>query len=96
MIKGCAFFVVGIFLLIMIPAGIGIVGGVFGLLAGLFGAIFGIIAGIFGAIFGVIAWIFKSLFHLLFGWGHFGFHCNGFFLAAILILIVALAINRKK
>ena len=96
MLKGCAFFIVGIFLLIMIPVGIGVIGGVFGLLVGIVGGVFGIIAGIFGAILGCAAWIFKGLFHLLFGWNHFGFHCNGFLLTALVVLVIALAINRKK
>ncbi|MGC4020608.1 MAG: hypothetical protein QM734_01020 [Cyclobacteriaceae bacterium] len=96
MLKGCAFLIFGFFLIILIPVTIGIIGGAFGLVVGLLGGIFGIIMGIIGAIFGGIAWIFKGIFHLLFGWTHFGFHCNGFILTALIIAIIIVAFNRRK
>jgi len=99
MIKGCAFLVVGFMCLLMVPICIGIGGGLIGLIFGLIGGLFGVIAGIFGAIFGMIGWIIKSFFHLLFGWncdwGLHPFHVNGFFTAAILVLIIVLLIRRK-
>jgi hypothetical protein len=87
--------------LLALPLAIGLGGGLFGLAIGLIGGLVGLLFGIFGAIIGAIAWIFKSIFHLLFGWHtdfghHHWFHFNGYLFAAIIILILAVTLNKKK
>jgi hypothetical protein len=92
-------------LLITFPFWIGIIAAVGGILAGVFGAIFGIAGGLLGAFFGVIggllsviaeiiSWPFKMLFgwHELDWWPHV--HCNGFLVAALVIL--ALVVSKRK
>src|SRR6266850_6579158 len=101
MVKGCSFLLVGLLLLVSIPLCIGIAGGIFGLIFGIIGGIFGLIFGLMGGIFKAIAWAFGSMMHLIFGWhSDFGFHpwhwhFNGYFFAALIILIIALS-QRKK
>jgi hypothetical protein len=70
------------------PIWIGIFGGLIGLIFGLFGACIGIIAGIFGAIFGSIGSVF----------GIFGgsFPLSGFFVVALIFLIVLISRSKKK
>lgn len=90
-----------ILLFFTFPIWIGLAGGLIGLFFGLMGGLIGIIAGIFGAIIGVIAWIFKCIFGVFFGWGHsdFGFHpfhFNHYFLAAILVAVLAVIISKRK
>src|SRR6185369_8948071 len=102
MIKAFSFLIVAFVLLLALPLAIGLGGGLFGLAIGLIGGLIGLLFGIFGAIIGAIAWIFKSIFHLLFGWHmgfdhhHHWFHFNGCIFAVIIILILAVALNRKK
>ncbi len=101
MVKAFSFLLVGFFLILTIPLIIGLGAGFFGLAIGLIGGLFGILFGLLGAIIGAIAWVFKSMFHLLFGWHlgfghHHGFHPNGYILAAIIILILAVVLNKKK
>ena len=97
MIKTFSFLVIGFLLLFVVPLCIGIVGGMFGLIFGVIGLVFGLI----GFILKSIAWIFSSITHLLFGWHtEFGFHewhwhFNGYVLAALIILIIAIS-QRKK
>jgi hypothetical protein len=101
MVKAFSFLLVGFFLLLTLPLMIGLGAGFFGVVIGLIGGLFGLFFGLFGAILGAIAWIFKSVFHLLFGWHlgfghHHWFHFNGYVFAAIVILILAIALKRKK
>jgi hypothetical protein len=101
MVKAFSFLVVAFILLLTLPLAIGLGGGLFGLAIGLIGGLIGLLFGIFGAIIGAIAWIFKTIFHLLFGWHmglghHHWFHFNGYIFTAIIILIFAVALNRKK
>ncbi len=84
------------------PVWIGLIAGGFGLIIGIVGAIFGVFFGIIGAIFGAIGGIFEAIFSGIFGWGHHWnfisfphFHLNGFGIAVI-IVIAALVLNRKK
>ncbi len=100
MIKAFSLLIIGFIALLAIPICIGLAGGLFGLVFGLIGGVIGLIAGLFGAVIGGIAWIFRSIFHVFFGWG-FGhhehwFHFNGYLFAALLILILAVALKRKK
>ena len=101
MVKAFSFLVVAFFLLLTVPLMIGLGGGLFGLAIGLIGGLFGLLFGLLGAIIGAIAWIFKSILHLLFGWHlglghHHWFHFNGYIFAAILILILVVALKKKK
>ena len=98
-----ATFLIFIIMLFTFPIWIGLVGGFIGLFIGLLGGVIGIIAGIFGAIIGMIAWIFKSIFGLFFGWPHWGFdvgyhpfHFNPYFLAAIIVVVIALVVSKRK
>ncbi len=90
-----------IIMLFTFPVWIGIAGGIFGLFFGLLGGLIGIIAGIFGAIIGIIAAIFKAIFGLFFGWDHWDWHChpfhfNHYFLAAILVIVLAVIVSKRK
>jgi len=101
MIKAFSFLLVAFVLLLVLPLAIGLGGGLFGLAIGLVGGLIGLLFGIFGAIIGAIAWIFKTIFHLLFGWHmgfghHHWFHFNGYIFAAIIVVIIAVALNKKK
>jgi len=101
MVKAFSFLLVAFFLLLALPLAIGLGGGLFGLAIGLIGGLIGLLFGIFGAIIGAIAWIFKTIFHLLFGWHmgfghHHWFHFNGYIFAAIIVVIIAVALNKKK
>ena len=89
--------------LLMLPVGIGIIGGIFGVIFGVvgavFGALFGIIGGIFGAIFGFFGWLFEALF----GWGDWDFHgpfgfvdCGDVFTWMLIIVVVALLVKSKR
>ncbi len=101
MARSISIVLVAFVLLLTLPLWLGLGGGLIGLTFGLIGGLIGLIFGLFGAIIGAIAWIFKSIFHLLFGW-HWGysfhpwFHFNGYVFAAIIILILAVALNRRK
>ena len=101
MIKAFSFLLVAFILLLTLPLAIGLGGGLFGLVIGLIGGLIGLLFGIFGAIIGAIAWIFKTIFHLLFGW-HTGydhphwFHFNGCIFTAIIILILVVALHKRK
>lgn len=88
---------------LLLPLGIGVVGGIFGLIGsvigtvfgaigGLIGIVFGLIGGIFGAIFGIFDWIFGGHFH-----GHwpFGF-LNWNFSALVILVLVILMMARSK
>ncbi len=79
--------------ILMLPVGIGILGGFFGIVAGVFGAVFGIIGAVIGGIFGAIGWLFDGLFnwHSPFGF----FSCNAFLLVSI-VVVLALAVRSKK
>jgi hypothetical protein len=101
MVKAISFLLVTFLLLLALPLMIGLGAGLFGLVIGLIGGLFGVFFGLFGAILGAIVWIFKSIFHLLFGWHlgfghHHWFHFNGYIFAAILILLLAVALRKKK
>jgi hypothetical protein len=92
-----------IIMLFTFPVWIGLAGGMIGLFFGLLGGMIGIIAGIFGAIIGVIAWIFKSIFGLFFGWPHWDCdidfhpsHFNHYFLAAIVVVVLAVIVSKRK
>ena len=90
-----------IIMLFTFPIWIGIAGGLFGLIFGLFGGMIGIIAGVLGAIIGMIAWVFKAIFGLFFGWHHWDlhfhpFHFNHCFLAALMVVIIAVMVSKKK
>lgn len=83
----------------LLPVGLGIIGGIFGIVVGIFGAVFGaiagIIAGIFGAIFGVFGWLFDGIF----GWCDMdaGFpEFNIFTLAALVLIVFLLSRNKRK
>ncbi len=101
MIKAFSFLVIGFLLLLTVPLCIGIAGGLFGLVFGVIGAVIGLFFALIGGIFKCIAWIFSSMMHLLFGWhSDFGFHpwhwhFNGYVLAALIVLIIAIS-QRKK
>lgn len=101
MVKAFSFLLIGFFLILTIPLVIGLGAGFFELAIGLIGGLFGLLFGLLGAIVGAIAWVFKSIFHLLFGWHvgfghHHWFHPNGYIFAAIIILILAVLLNKKK
>ncbi len=101
MIKGCLFLFAGVLALLAIPICLGLAGGLFGLVFGLIGGAIGLVAGLFGAVIGAIAWIVKGIFHLLFGW-HWGFgfhpwgHGGGFWVVLLILVILAVSIQRKK
>ena len=79
----------------LLPVGLGIIGGIFGIVVGVFGAVFGAIAGIFGAIFGVFGWLFDGLF----GWCDMdaGFpEFNIFTIAALVLIVFLLSRNKRK
>jgi len=100
-VKAFSFLLVVFILLLTLPLAIGLGGGLFGLAIGLIGGLIGLLFGILGAIIGAIAWVFKSIFHLFFGWHtdfghHHWFHLNGYIFAAIIILILAVALNKRK
>lgn len=79
--------------------GIGLLGLIIGLLGGMVGLVFGLIGGLIGA----VAWAIKGVFSLLFGWSyespfHFNvdfFEFNGWAVAALVLLIVLIARNKK-
>jgi hypothetical protein len=89
---------IAIILIITFPVWFSIAALLFGLAAGFFGLVFGLIGGLFGLIIGIIAFPFK----LIFGsddWGwhpfHFhGFHSDGWFIIAVIILVV-FALKKK-
>jgi hypothetical protein len=101
MIKAFSFLFIGFFLLLAVPLCIGVAGGVFGLVVAVIGGIIGLFFGLIGFIFKSIAWIFSSIMHVLFGWhSDFGFHpwhwhFNGYLLAALVILIIAISQRTK-
>lgn len=88
--------------ILMLPVGLGLIGGVFGIIFGVigavFGAVFGVIGGLFGMVFGFFGWLFDGIF----GWGDFGWHGPFGFVEsniltwAIIVLVVALLINKQK
>lgn len=103
MIKAFSFLFIGFLLLLAVPLCIGVAGGVFGLIVGIIGGVIGLIFGVIGIVIKSIAWVFSSIMHVLFGWhwhSDFGFHpwhwhFNGYALAALVILIIAIS-QRKK
>jgi hypothetical protein len=79
--------------ILMLPIGLGIIGGVFGIVVGVIGAVFGAFAGIIGGIFGAIFGVFGSIFHWHWPFGFF--HCN-FFTLTTLAVVVALIIKSQS
>jgi hypothetical protein len=86
--KTVSTFAVIIICILLLPVGIGICGGIFGLIAGLIGAIFGIIGGIFGALFGAIGVGMRWIFH-----NPFSIDLN---LGVLLLIILVVVIASKK
>lgn len=82
-----------ILLIVTFPFWIGIIGGLFGLIAGAIGALIGIIAAVFGAIFGAIGSVFG-----IFDWfPHM--HISGFrffIFVAVIFAIVMMSRSKKK
>ncbi len=101
MVKAFSFLLIGFFLILTIPLVIGLGAGFFGLAIGLIGGLIGHHFGLLRSIVGAIASDFKSIYNLLYGW-HVGLchhHCfnhNGYIFAAIIILILAVLLNKKK
>ena len=82
--------------ILLVPVGIGIIGGIFGVIGSVLGAVFGIIGGLLGAIFGVIGGIFGWIFYGDNDWNwpnHF-FHWDFFTVFAIALVIIL--ITRRK
>jgi hypothetical protein len=82
--------------IMVVPLGIGIIGGVFGIVVGVvgavFGALFGIIGSIFGALFGVFDWAFDDFF----GWNNFEFFDCNVFTLGIIAVVIAIAIKSRN
>ncbi|MBS1557868.1 MAG: hypothetical protein JST69_03995 [Bacteroidetes bacterium] len=100
MIKGCAFVLVGLMLLMAVPVCMGLAGGLLGMVAGIIGGIFGMLAGLLGALFGIIGALLKGFFHLIFGWSwadaFSGSSDNHFWVVLIIVVVVAFAFKNKN
>jgi hypothetical protein len=101
MVKALSILAAAFFVLLAGPLIIGLGGGLLGFIIGLVGGLFGLIVGLLGAAIGAIAWVFRSIFHIFFGWHtglghHHWFHVNGYVCAAIIILVLVIALNKKK
>lgn len=82
--------------ILMVPVGIGIIGGLFGIVVGIILAIVGSIAGLLGGIFRAIFDVLGWMFHGLFDWDWpFGFFSSNIFTLAAIVLVIALIARPK-
>jgi hypothetical protein len=84
--------------ILVLPIGIAVVGGVFGIVIGVigavFGAIFSVIGTVFGSVFGAIGWFFDSLFGWDFDVRHF-FGCD-IYTVGMIAVVVALILRSSR
>jgi hypothetical protein len=83
---------------LFIPAAIGIIGGVFGIVGSILGGIFGLIGGIFGGLMGLIGGFFGAVFGF-FGWlfgAPFHWHFFGHDVLTIMVVIVVIVLLARS